>query len=491
MKTPRFASAADTATHVPVFREVLADLDTPLSAYLKLCHGKPGCFLFESVQGGERWGRYSIVGLPATREIRVHEGTLRILEAGREVGSRESSQPLQDIREFLRDFRVTPVSGLPRFTGGLVGYFGADLLRYIEPKLAPGRKQCDVDDIRLLLSRDVVIFDNLRASAFLVTLCESKDASARATAEKRLDDMQAKLAAPPAVRKRPQAISSEFRFAFPEEKFLRAVERVRDYIHDGDAMQVVLSQAMEADFGGDALDVYRALRLLNPSPYLFLLDFGDLQIAGSSPEALVRVEDGQVTVRPIAGTRVRGRDASEDQALERELHADPKERAEHLMLVDLGRNDVGRIANAGSVRVTEQMVTERYSHVMHLVSNVTGELREDLDALDALAAAFPAGTLSGAPKLRALEIIDELEPEARGIYSGAVGYLGWNGNLDTAIAIRTAVIREGKLRVQAGAGVVYDSDAKREWEETLNKSRALLRAVELVARGMKLGEDKQ
>lgn len=495
MKThlPAFAAehSATGFTHVPVVREVLADFDTPLSAYTKLCGKKAGAFLLESVQGGERWGRYSIIGLPARREIRIHDGTWREFHEGAVIAERACPQPLDAIREYLSAFQVQPTPGLPRFSGGLVGYFGADFVRYLEPRLAPGRKPGNVDDARLLLAEDIVVFDNLRGSAFMIALAEVDDAAAMKNAAQRIDAMNAALHSPLPVVPARQVRAGEFASSVGEERFKASVERVRDYIHDGDAMQVVLSHRMEAEFDGDAMDVYRALRLMNPSPYLYFFDFGDLQIAGSSPEALVRVEDDEVTVRPIAGTRKRGATKAHDEALERELHADPKERAEHLMLIDLGRNDVGRISDIGSVQVTEQMITERYSHVMHLVSNVTGKLRDDCDALDALAACFPAGTLSGAPKLRALEIIDELEPEARGIYSGAVGYLDWQGNLDTAIAIRTAIIRNGNLQVQAGAGIVFDSDLDSEWEETLHKSRALREAMTMVVNGMRLDGAKK
>lgn len=494
MKTRQASFAAENSaqqfTHVPIVREVLADFDTPLSAYTKLCGMRKNTFLLESVQGGERWGRYSIIGLPARREIRFRKGVWREFCDGVQTVERECEQPLTAVRDYLSAYCVQPIDGLPRFSGGLVGWFGADLVRYIEQRLMQGCKPGDVDDVRLLLAEDVVVFDNLRGSAFLIALAARDDASAKDDAVTRLDSMSAALRRPLPVRSPRPVRAGEFVSSFGEDRFKSSVQRVREYIRDGDAMQVVLSQRMDANFDGDALDVYRALRLLNPSPYLYFLDFDDVQIAGSSPEALVRVEDGDVTVRPIAGTRKRGATVEQDLELERELHADPKERAEHLMLIDLGRNDVGRISKTGSVRVTEQMVTERYSHVMHLVSNVTGKLREGCDALDALAACFPAGTLSGAPKMRALEIIDELEPQARGIYSGAIGYLGWQGSLDTAIAIRTAVIRSGKLQVQAGAGVVYDSNPGMEWEETLNKSRALLEAVKMVANGMQLDEDK-
>ena len=485
----RSAEHTQAFTHVPVVREILADLDTPLSAYMKL-NGAGRGFLLESVQGGERWGRYSIIGLRARREVRFRSGMWREYIDDVLVGEQTCMDPLAAVREYAARFRVPALPGLPRFAGGLVGYFGAELVRYLEPRLMKHRKPMDgVDDVRLLVAEDLVIFDNLRGSAFLITHAAVNDPDAPAAAAARLDEMSAKLQSPLAFRTHSPRTHGGFESLFGEQRFTAAVQRIREYIRDGDVMQVVLSQRMDAEFSGQPLDVYRALRSLNPSPYLYFLDFGDMQVAGSSPEVLVRVEDRELTVRPIAGTRPRGGDQAEDLALEDEMHADPKELAEHLMLIDLARNDVGRVSETGSVKVTQRMATERYSHVMHMVSNVTGKLRREFDALDALAACFPAGTLSGAPKLRALEIIDELEPVARGVYSGAVGYFGWQGNLDTAIAIRTAVIKDGRLQVQAGAGVVHDSDPHAEWEETLNKSRALLKAVDVVSRGMKLDGD--
>jgi anthranilate synthase component 1 len=493
---------AENFTHVPVVREILADLDTPLSAYLKLQSAAAstpgntrGSFLFESVQGGERWGRYSIIGPGAARSISVRNGVFREYKNGECVAENATQDPLTAIRDYAARYRVPEIDGLPRFSGGLVGYFGAELIRYVEPRLARRPHDNDMDDIRLVLADELVIFDNLRGSAFLIVHADLlRDESAIAVAEhgraeQRLDELETALRQPlpttqPSGGITGGGVTGDFVSGFGETAFCDAVERVRDYIRDGDAMQVVLSQRLETGFDGEPLDVYRALRAINPSPYLYFLDFGDQQVAGSSPEVLVRVEDGGITVRPIAGTRPRGATDAEDRALEADLHADPKELAEHLMLIDLGRNDVGRVSETGSVELTEKMLTERYSHVMHIVSNVKGRLKPELDALDALAATFPAGTLSGAPKLRALEIIDELEPVPRGIYSGAIGYLGWQGNLDTAIAIRTAVIRDGKLQVQAGAGVVYDSDPQKEWIETMNKSRALLEAVKLAGKGL-------
>lgn len=480
------SNTAVTITHVPVVREILVDLDTPLSAYLKLTrNGAARSFLLESVQGGERWGRYSIIGLPARREIRFRENVWREFVGGELVNEKHCVDPLAETRRYAARYQVPEITGLPRFAGGLVGYFGAELIRYVEPRLGMNKRPAEgLDDIRLLLAEDLVIFDNLRGTAFLITHRRSDEK--KEIAEARLDATADALRAPPPAREAVPVTNNGFESVFGQQAYEDAVERVRDYIIDGDVMQVVLSQRLDTDFSGRPIDVYRALRTLNPSPYLYFLDFGDVQIAGSSPEALVRVEERELTVRPIAGTRRRGETKAEDLQLEQELRADPKELAEHLMLVDLGRNDVGRVSEVGSVRLTENMIAERYSHVMHLVSNVTGRLRDDIDALDALAACFPAGTLSGAPKLRALEIIDELEPAPRGIYSGAVGYLGWQGNMDVAIAIRTAVMRAGRLEVQAGAGIVHDSDPRSEWEETMNKSRALLQAVELVANEMNL-----
>ena len=478
---------AEGFTHAPLVREILVDLDTPLSAYIKLTvgHDDSICsFLFESVQGGERWGRYSIIGPGTSRGISLRDGVIREFEGETLLRETPTDDPLNSIREFAARYRVPDIDGLPRFTGGLVGYFGAELIRHVEPRLAREIRDAELDDIRLVLADELVIFDNLRGSAFLVVHADLSRDDAEEDATARLDALEARLREPLPADQPAGGVQGEFKSSFGEASFKESVETIREYIRNGDAMQVVLSQRLESDFDGKPLDVYRALRAINPSPYLYFLDFGDVQVAGSSPEVLVRVEDGELTVRPIAGTRPRGATPELDRELEAELHADPKELAEHLMLIDLGRNDVGRVAETGSVELTEKMVTERYSHVMHIVSNVKGRLKEGLDALDALAATFPAGTLSGAPKLRALEIIDELEPVPRGIYSGAIGYLGWQGNLDTAIAIRTAVIRDGKLQVQAGAGIVYDSDPQAEWDETMNKSRALLEAVKLAGKGL-------
>jgi anthranilate synthase component 1 len=382
------------------------------------------------------------------------------------------------------------VEGMPRFTGGLVGYFGYDTIRYIEPKLAhcPNPDPLDNPDILLMVSDEVVVFDNLSGKLYVVIHVNPAIDDAFNIAQARLDTIVAKLkqATPEYAHGEPGAKVEESHFisGFTQDGFMQAVDRIKDYIVEGDTMQVVLSQRLSIPFAAAPLDLYRALRTLNPSPYMYYLDLDDFQIVGSSPEILTRVEDGEVTVRPIAGTRPRGKTEAEDRALEEELLNDPKELAEHLMLIDLGRNDVGRVAEIGSVQLTDKMIIERYSHVMHIVSNVTGKLKKGMSAIDALRATFPAGTVSGAPKIRAMEIIDELEPVKRGVYSGAVGYLSWSGNMDTAIAIRTAVIKHGQLHIQAGAGIVADSVPQNEWDETMNKGRAIFRAVAMASKGL-------
>ena len=478
-------------TRVPVVREVLADLDTPLSAYRKLAAG-PYSYLFESVQGGERWGRYSIIGLPAREVVRITGSHIVVDgEAGGEEFDRDD--PIAWIEEYRQRYRTPDVPGLPRFNGGLVGYFGYDSVRYFEPRLgpAPGEDVLGVPDILLMRSEEVVVFDNLRGSLFLVVHVDPAEEGARAGAEARLDELQRKLRAPlPEPEHRVYGApvdENDFVSEFPRDRHAAAVEKIREYILAGDVMQVVPAQRMSCDFPAPAMDLYRALRYLNPSPYMFYLDLDDFHIAGSSPEILTRVEDDTVTVRPIAGTRKRGATPERDKALEEELLADPKERAEHLMLIDLGRNDVGRVAEPGQVRVTGNMEIERYSHVMHIVSNVEGTLRKDLGPLEVLAATFPAGTLSGAPKIRAMEIIDEVEPTKRGVYGGAVGYIGFNDDMDMAIAIRTAVVKDGRLYVQAGGGIVADSVPDLEWKETMNKARAVFRAVNMALGGLDLG----
>lgn len=479
----------DGYNRVPLVRELLADLDTPLSVYLKLAN-QPYTYLFESVQGGERFGRYSFIGLPARTRlvVRGHEVTVED-DTGMRL-RQTCADPLGFIDDYRRRFRVAQRPGLPRFCGGLVGYFGYDTVRYIERKLAHVAKPDPIGtpDILLLLSEELVVVDSVMGKLYLVVYADPAEAGSHARAEARLDELEAALRAPLMPPPTPVLPSREATSEFGEAAFREAVVRAKRYIYDGDIMQVVLSQRMSQPFAAPPLNLYRALRSLNPSPYMFHCDFGDFHVVGASPEILVRLEGDTVTVRPIAGTRPRGRTREEDEALAAELLADPKERAEHLMLMDLGRNDVGRVARIGSVRVTENMVIERYSHVMHIVSNVEGRLRDGLDAMDVLRATFPAGTVSGAPKVRAMEIIDELEPTRRGIYAGAVGYLGFNGDMDLAIAIRTAVVKDGTLYVQAGAGIVADSVPENEWQETRNKARAVLRAAELALGGLGAGK---
>ncbi|HEX4895462.1 MAG TPA: anthranilate synthase component I [Solimonas sp.] len=466
---------------IALTRDLPGDLDTPVGAYLKLAH-RPYSFLLESMQGGEQWGRYSFIGLPSREVLRIAGARVTVTRDGVVTESAEVSDPFAWLRAYAARYRVRPEPGLPRFSGGLVGYFGYDCVRYFEPRLAGTGKPDPIGtpDVLLMLADELVVFDSLRATLTLVTHADPDDAADVARARSRLDEIEALLARPTPQRPAPLATDESplpFVSCFGEEPFKQAVRRIQDYIAAGDCMQVVPAQRLSAPFSADPVQLYRAIRRLNPSPYLYCMDLGDHHVVGSSPEILVRVQDGQVTVRPIAGTRKRGATPDEDRALEAELLADPKEIAEHLMLIDLGRNDVGRVSGVGSVRLTEKMVIERYSHVMHIVSNVTGQLRPGLDALDALAATFPAGTLSGAPKVRAMEIIDEVEPVKRGLYGGAVGYLGWDGNMDTAIAIRTAVIKDGQVHVQAGCGVVADSVPQSEWDETMSKARAMMKAA--------------
>jgi len=469
-------------TYIPLVREVLADLDTPLSAYLKLAD-QPYTYLFESVQGGERWGRYSFIGLSCAERIKVFGKKVVHEQSTKQLTACETEDPLAWIQEFLHRFHVPDIPELPRFTGGMVGYFGYETVQYIEPRLA-GKSKPDVlqtPDIFLMVSKELVVFDNLSGKIFLIVHVDPNDEQAIQKGEQRLDELVQCLQqpAPSLGSSKSQKSSVKFVSEFSEDSFKQAVDRARGYICEGDVMQVVLSQRQHTDFTCPPINLYRSLRSLNPSPYMYYLNMGDFYIVGSSPEILVRLEEGEVTVRPIAGTRPRGKDNTHDIALEKELLQDPKELAEHLMLIDLGRNDVGRVAKTGSVVLTDKMIIERYSHVMHIVSNVTGQINAPVDAIDVIKATFPAGTVSGAPKIRAMEIIDEFEPVKRGIYSGAVGYISWDGNMDTAIAIRTAVIKDQKLYIQAGAGIVYDSVPEKEWEETNNKAGAMIKAASL------------
>ncbi len=491
MKPEQFKALGDQGyNRIPLTCEVLADMDTPLSTYIKLAKG-PYSYLFESVHGGEKWGRYSIIGLPCSQVLFVRGHEIILQENGETVELASVADPLAWIQDFQTGFRAPEMPGLPRFNGGLVGYFGYDTVRYIEPRLAEFTKPdlLDCPDILLMVSDELLVFDNLAGTLQLIVHADPAQQDALERGQARLEELATTLQVTASVydvrRGQTDKIEeADFVSGFTRQGFEAAVDRIKEYIVEGDAMQVVLSQRMSIPFNAPPLNLYRSLRNLNPSPYMYYLDLGDFHVVGSSPEILVRLDEGMVTVRPIAGTRPRGRDETEDQVLEADLLADPKELAEHLMLIDLGRNDAGRVSEIGSVRLTEKMVIERYSHVMHIVSNVTGRIRPGMSAIDVLRATFPAGTVSGAPKIRAMEIIDELEPVKRGVYAGAVGYIGWSGNMDTAIAIRTAVIRDGILHIQAGAGIVADSLPANEWEETMNKGRAIFRAVAKACRGL-------
>ena len=481
-------STSPSYRRVPIVHETLADLDTPLSVYLKLANN-PYSYLLESAQNagddGEKWVRYSIIGLPARTIIKVTGSLVEVISDGEITESIQTDDPLTFVEEFQKRFAVENIEGLPRFFGGLVGYFGYDTVRYVEPRLANSAPEdtLKTPDIMLMVSEEVVVFDNIRGRMQLIGLVDPDQDGAAEAMQKRLQQRAEQLQSPiqglaqGGANKRIE--ESDFVSEFGEAAFQNAVEKIREYTRAGDVMQVVLAQRMSIPFKAPAVNLYRALRSLNPSPYMYFMHLDEFQIVSSSPEILARLENGVITNRPLAGTRRRGHDHAEDLALEAELKADPKEIAEHLMLIDLGRNDVGRVSAPGSVEVTEQFVIERYSHVMHLSSNVNGTLQAGKTAMDVLRATLPVGTLSGAPKVRAMEIIDELEPVKRGIYGGAVGYLSWNGNMDTAIAIRTAVIKDGKLYIQAGGGIVHDSVPRLEWKESLNKGRAIFRAAAL------------
>ncbi len=475
---------------IPISVEILADMETPLSVFKKLGN-KPFSYLFESVEGGEKWARYSLIGLPSSTVIKVYKNTIQIYEDGQIVEEVTSQDPLKFIEEYQEDINVKLNDELPAFTGGLVGYLGYDCIRYIEPKLSSSNlpDPLGTPDALFMLSEEVAVFDNLNNKLHLIVLSKSESEKDIARAEERLRDLSDKLNHPLIPENSEEitdpATEKDFISGFGEKEFKLSVEKIKEYIKAGDVMQVVCSQRMSVPFTSDPVELYRSIRHLSPSPYLYYLNLDEFHIVGSSPEILARLEDGEVTVRPIAGTRRRGRNEQDDIAMEEEMVNDPKEIAEHLMLIDLGRNDVGRIAEAGTVEVTQKFGVERYSHVMHMVSNVRAKLRKGLKAMDVFRATFPAGTLSGAPKIRAMEIIDEFEPVKRGIYGGAVGYFSWQGNMDMAIAIRTAIIKDEVLYIQAGGGFVADSDPELEWKESLNKGRAIFKAVEMVQQKLK------
>lgn len=498
--------AREGYNRIPLIGEHFADLDTPLSLYVKLAHSERGganSFLLESVVGGERFGRYSFIGLPARTLIRARgygdQARTEVVTDGRVVESLRGN-PLDAVAAFQSRFRVAVRPGLPRFAGGLAGYFGYDVARHIEPRLIAGAKSddgddaIDVPDILLLLTEEVVVVDNLAGKIYVIVYADPARPEAYARAKSRLRELRERLRRPVDVPYSQPSMRTDTHRGFAKADYLAAVAKAKELIVAGDVMQVQIGQRIVKPFRDAPLTLYRALRSLNPSPYLYFYNFGDFHVVGSSPEILVRQEsrarpdgvgtDTIVTIRPLAGTRPRGATPAQDAALAKELLADPKEVAEHVMLIDLARNDVGRIAEVGSVKVTEQLSVEKYSHVMHIVSSVEGRLKPGLTSLDVLKATFPAGTLSGAPKVRAMEIIDELEPTRRGLYGGACGYLSFSGEMDLAIAIRTGVVKNGMLAVQAAAGIVADSVPESEWQETENKARAVLRAAEQVQEGL-------
>ncbi|MGQ9689357.1 MAG: anthranilate synthase component I [Desulfobaccales bacterium] len=482
-----FHRLAEQGNVIPVYREILGDLETPVSAYKKLRNDAPS-YLLESVEGGEKWGRFSFLGFNPSLVLEVKDGRVTLTRRGAAELLDPAHSPFEHLRRVLQGFQAVEAPGLPRFWGGLVGYFGYDMVRYIErlPEMTPA---IAMPDARLLLADHLLIFDNLRQTIKVVVLCHLNPklslkhqynqtvAEIHAIIERLRRPVPHGQVQPPATR---QPLSSNL----SQKEFEAMVLRGKEYIAAGDVIQVVLSQCFSTPWGQDPLDLYRALRCINPSPYMFYLDVGEVKLVGTSPEILVRLEGNRITYRPIAGTRPRGVTPEEDAALEADLLADPKERAEHIMLVDLGRNDVGRVSAIGTVRVPELFTVERYSHVMHLVSQVEGELAPGEDGISLLTATFPAGTVTGAPKVRAMEIIEELEPARRGPYAGAVGYLGFSGNLDFCITIRSFTVHNGQVYLQVGAGIVADSDPGREYQETVNKAMALMRALKLAEEGL-------
>ncbi|MDV2502490.1 MAG: anthranilate synthase component I [bacterium] len=472
---------------IPVYREIMADLETPVSAYLKI--GGAYSYLLESVEGGEKWARYTFLGGDPEVVVSSKGRTLTVVRNGVEETRTIETDPLEALEEMLSAYRPVPTEGLPRFFGGAVGYIGYDMVRFFEELPDETDDDLDLPDMVFLITDTILIFDNILQKIKVVSNAHVEGHSLKEAYQEACDKVHLlieKLRGPaeppksPPPRVGPLVTTSNFSKA----DFMRAVERAREYITAGDCVQTVLSQRLEADIRAHPFNIYRALRTINPSPYMYYLELGGTTIVGSSPEVLVRQEGDRLILRPLAGTRPRGATEEEDEALERELLADPKERAEHIMLVDLGRNDLGRVSLPGSVEVDELMVIEKYSHVMHIVSNVVGTVRPELTSYDVLRASFPAGTVSGAPKIRAMEIIEELEPTKRGPYAGAIGYFSFSGNMETCITIRTLVIQNNRAYLQVGAGIVADSDPEREFEETMDKARALLRAVELAEEGL-------
>jgi len=486
-----FEQLAQGGNLIPVYREILADMDTPVSILSKL-NSRPHAFLLESVEGGEKWGRYTFLGSDPRVVFAVRGDEVEIRENGKSTRTRHNGDPMQYLKEILDRYRPVEVEGLPRFFGGAVGFLSYDMVRYFERLPSRTTDDRNIDDAVFLVTDTLILFDNVRHTIKIVACVFSEEEKDLRTAYeegvKKIEDVVELIQSPSANRKfgGSKINDAPLESNMTPEQYKAIVTKAREYIHAGDIIQVVLSQRFEKENNLDPIDLYRALRYINPSPYLFYLKMDDLILIGSSPEVMVRLEEGIVELRPIAGTRKRGRNEQEDRFLADELLNDPKEKAEHIMLVDLGRNDLGRIARIGSVQVTQLMVVERYSHVMHLVSNIQGQLAPGNDCFDVLKATFPAGTLSGAPKVRAMEIIDELEETGRGPYGGAVGYFSYTGNMDLCITIRTMMVKGGTLSVQTGAGIVSDSQAQAEYEETINKAEGMMQAIRLASSGFKI-----
>ena len=467
---------------IPLKSTLINDGLDPIDVYQKLSN-MPKSYLLESLEGEKDWSRYTIIGLPSEEYIELKNNRIKYFISNKLIEDVETNNPIDWIEEFQKKFNVPSDSNLPKFQGGLVGYFGFDTVKYFEPAIKATMQKDDMDtpDICLIVSKEFLVFDKINNQIHIVIYTQNDLDSFKESQDKikKLEIfLRDKIIPEHKTSRQPKEkiTNLEINYHFDKHDFISSVDKIKKYIIDGDVMQVVLSQRMSMDFVGESINFYRELRELNPSPYMYYLNMGDYQIVGSSPEILVRLEDDLITVRPIAGTRPRGKNENEDNILENELRNDPKELAEHLMLIDLGRNDAGKVSKVGSIKLTDKMMIEKYSHVMHMVSNVTGSIEKKLGMIDVLKSTFPAGTVSGAPKIRAIDIIYELETIKRGIYAGAIGYLGWNGNMDTAIAIRTCVIKDGKLNIQCGAGIVNDSIAELEWEETLNKGKAIVQA---------------
>ncbi|MDE2179898.1 MAG: anthranilate synthase component I [candidate division NC10 bacterium] len=485
-----FLRKAEDGNVIPVYREILADMETPVSAFRKIDRGDYA-FLLESVEGGEKWGRYSFLGSNPGLVLKAKGATVEVITADGIQSQAIAKDLLEPLKAILQRYRPVRTDDLPRFYGGMVGFLAYDVVRQFERLPTTTKDDLDLPDALFLLPDTLLIFDNVShrikvvSNAFVPEATPRRLREAYEAAAGKIDGVIEALRRPLEVRHKPDGGGEELQLCstMSHAEFIRAVQRTQEYVRAGDVVQAVISQRLSTKTTADPFDIYRALRTINPSPYMYYLRLGDFRVVGSSPEVLVRLEEGRIDLRPIAGTRPRGRNDAEDLAMERELLADPKERAEHIMLVDLGRNDVGRVAKVGSVGVSELMTVERYSHVMHIVSNVKGLLAEGYDAFDLLRACFPAGTVTGAPKIRAMEIIEELEPVRRGPYAGAVGYFGFSGNMDTCITIRTVVVTNGTAHVQVGAGIVADSDPEREYEETMNKAKGMLKAIQMAESG--------